>query len=72
MSSPGALYPCRNGRRHDFDWYSGWCRNHRCGVREDGRVTNVISGLILQPGPTYNDEELAKFRKRNERKANVR
>jgi hypothetical protein len=66
--NPGSFYPCRSGGRHDFDWYSGWCRVHKCGVREDGRVVNVLTGAVLQPGPTYNDIELDKFRTRIERK----
>lgn len=68
MTAIGAAYPCRGANQHDFDWYSGWCRRHGCGVREDGRVISVKSGAVLHPGPTYTEAELDKFRHRNERK----
>ena len=56
---------CRRGRKHDFDWYSGWCRNG-CGNRDDGRVINMRSGDVIHRGPDYdeNPERLEPFRKR--------
>lgn len=60
---------CRPGRRHNFDWYSGWCR-HGCGNREDGRVINIRSGDVIHRGIDYDakPELLEPIRKRLERK----
>jgi len=58
---------CRPGKRHEFDYYSGYCVRG-CGVRDDGRVTSR-SGDILNTGPDYTQAELDKFRERLERKA---
>lgn len=56
---------CGYGLKHDFDYYSGWCRNG-CGNRNDGRVINR-GGTVLYPGPTYTEEQLEPMRKRLER-----
>lgn len=53
-------WPCkpeRNGA-HVFDALSGWC-SYGCGVRDDGRVVNPISGNVVDSGPRYTPNELA-------------
>lgn len=42
--------PYRAGRPHMFSPVSGWCV-HGCGVRDDGRVVNVLTGSVIAPGP---------------------
>lgn len=64
--SVGNQFACKPGRRHNFDYYSGWCANG-CGVREDGRTTDR-SGVIRNSGPVYRDVELTIFRDRHARR----
>lgn len=54
---------CKPGRKHDFDFYSGWCRVG-CGNRSDGRVINMRTGDVVHAGPAYTEETLEPFRKR--------
>lgn len=59
-----AAFECRPGKRHAFNYYSGWCA-HGCGVRDDGRVVSR-RGDVLHEGPSYTPDELASFRTRIE------
>lgn len=42
------MFDCKRGKRHDYEWLSGWCK-HGCGVRDDGRVV-TFAGDVLSAG----------------------
>lgn len=43
---------------HQFDTLSGWCLS--CGTRDDGRVIDKFSGLVIKEGEPFTPAKRAK------------
>lgn len=48
---------CRPSKGHSWSKLSGWC-HEGCGVRDDQRVTDRMSGEVIMAGPSYTPSQL--------------